>query len=111
MGVRGFPGNQGPPPVPIRYPGERGPSGPMGIQGPKGIIGEPGPRGPHGDADPKVKCFIGPAGQKGMPGISGTPGIPGLRGDVGQMGHPAETLKAGQLLSRISRCQVCMKNL
>ena len=23
----------------------------------------------------------------------------------------AETLKAGQLLSRISRCQVCMKNL
>uniref|UniRef100_A0A3Q3QDS5 Uncharacterized protein n=1 Tax=Monopterus albus TaxID=43700 RepID=A0A3Q3QDS5_MONAL len=87
-GVRGFPGNQGPPPVPIRYPGERGPSGPMGIQGPKGIIGEPGPRGPHGDADPKVKCFIGPAGQKGMPGISGTPGIPGLRGDVGQMGHP-----------------------
>lgn len=24
---------------------------------------------------------------------------------------PSETLKAGQLLSRISRCQVCMKNL
>lgn len=49
-GFPGLPGNQGPLPLPVRIPGERGPSGPQGITGPKGFKGEPGPHGPPGDA-------------------------------------------------------------
>lgn len=48
-GFRGIPGNQGPLPIPVRVPGERGLSGPQGIKGPEGVRGESGPQGPPGD--------------------------------------------------------------
>lgn len=50
VGFPGQPGSRGPPPIPIRIPGERGPPGPQGNLGLLGIRGEPGPQGPPGDS-------------------------------------------------------------
>lgn len=49
-GFHGFPGDQGPAPLPIKIPGERGPPGPPGIRGPNGIEGQPGQKGWPGDS-------------------------------------------------------------
>ena len=49
-GVPGQPGSQGPLPLPITIPAERGAPGHHGIRGPEGKSGEPGPQGPPGDA-------------------------------------------------------------
>lgn len=49
-GLRGFPGDQGPAPLPIKVPGERGFPGPQGIKGPRGNSGYPGPKGLLGDS-------------------------------------------------------------
>lgn len=50
VGFRGFPGNQGPLPLPVKIPGDRGPQGPPGIPGPVGVRGPPGPKGLPGDS-------------------------------------------------------------
>lgn len=49
-GFRGFPGNQGPLPLPPTLPRERGPQGRQGIYGPHGVKGQIGPQGFPGDS-------------------------------------------------------------
>lgn len=49
LGSPGLPGAKGLLPVPVKIPGERGPTGPLGEQGPQGDRGESGHMGPTGD--------------------------------------------------------------
>jgi hypothetical protein len=84
MGPMGLPGSEGP-------PGPAGAAGPMGpastIPGPKGSPGDRGPTGPAGSASAKGdKGDRGLQGERGLPGPQGIQGLVGPKGDVGPQG-------------------------
>jgi lysophospholipase L1-like esterase len=100
-GVKGDPGEQGPP-GPQGSPGPKGDTGATGATGPKGdtgAAGTPGAKGDTGATGPKGDTGAqgpagetGPAGPKGDTGAAGTPGT---KGDTGAQGPQGETGPAG----------------
>jgi len=70
--------------------GDKGETGPQGIQGPKGDKGETGDTGPQGiqgsKGDKGERGFPGPKGETGLKGEIGPRGFTGERGDKGETG-------------------------
>nr|XP_055172276.1 macrophage receptor MARCO [Nyctereutes procyonoides] len=76
----------------FRIKGEKGSTGPPGLQGPPGIKGEAGLQGPNGAPGKQGASGTpgqrGEKGSKGDGGLVGPKGEPGAKGDKGDLGLP-----------------------